>query len=212
MVDVTKKSEEDLVTLLDSYIDVGLNAIVQTEILRRSNLHLRDSLASLESSNQSLTVSLKASTDDATKLAEEMAEVSGRRGEEWRERKEEIERKRETEEEVARLRAVENAHVLLLGDREKLAEEIRRLKMKVQLVTQQHLSEKRETSKEVMEEINASSQAQLLKRKIVSLKAKNESLEEKLRESDRANVAALQNMSNDSNNGKKKKSKKAYGR
>ena len=100
----------------------------------------------------------------------------------------------------------------MLGDREKLAEEIRRLKMKVQLVTQQHLSEKRETSKEVMEEINASSQAQLLKRKVASLKAKNESLEEKLRESDRANVAALQNMSNDSNNGKKKKSKKAYGR
>ena len=76
---------------------------MQTEILRRSNLHLRDSLASLESSNQSLTVSLKASTDDATKLAEEMAEVSGRRGEEWRERKEEIERKREMEEEVGEL-------------------------------------------------------------------------------------------------------------
>ena len=85
------------------FSDVGLNAIVQTEILRRSNLHLRDSLASLESSNQSLTVSLKASTDDATKLAEEMAEVSGRRGEEWRERKEEIERKREMEEEVGDL-------------------------------------------------------------------------------------------------------------
>ncbi|GMI10685.1 hypothetical protein TrLO_g9013 [Triparma laevis f. longispina] len=208
MSDVVKPSDVNIIPLLNTYIDKGLNALVQTEILTSSHASLQLAVSSLETANAGLHESLKEAEENAVCLAEELGRVRGKGGEGWRERRREVEEEREAEMELARLREIENAHVLLLGDKQNLSEENRRLKMKVQLVTQQHLSEKSKISKEAMEQINASSQAQLLKRKVSNLQAQNESLQEKLRESDRANIVALQEKSKK----QKKKKDKAYGR